>query len=178
MEQYKAKGKEINEKYCVFTDVSPIMLPPAPKQTYIDLYVDEDGASSSKFENEKRLQANYEAEVKVYRALERLEEKILVLHGFEYSHHQYRLCATDHDRKNCVKCKNAANKEAECDFIVIGRNYFVIIEVKNIPHDENTGISEEKKKKIAGALTKSCQQIVKFVSSLLSRVQAVTCYQI
>ena len=149
MEQYKAKGKAINKKgkkYCVYTDFSPIMLPPAPKQTYIDLYVDEDGASSSNFENEKRLQANYEAEVKVYSALERLEEKILIVHGFDYSHHQYRLCDTSHDRKNCKMCKKeAANREGECDFIVIGRNYFVIIEVKNIPH-ECMGISKEMKR--------------------------------
>ena len=68
MEQYKTNGREINKKYCLFTDKFPIMLPPAPKKTYIDVYLDGDGSSSSQFDQEKRLQADYETEVTAYRS--------------------------------------------------------------------------------------------------------------
>ena len=137
-------------------DNLPIMLPPAPNQKYIDYYREEEGRV-----DEKRRQANYEAEVKVYRSLERLEEDIVVLHGLEYTHHQYRLCDTSHDRKKCTKttkkCRNADQIEAECDFLVVGRNYFVILEVKNIPVEEDS-VTEEKREELAGALVKSGKQ--------------------
>ena len=128
------KGKEITERYCQLSDGrNSVMLPPVPQQTYIDLYPN---VGEYNFEGERQRQLDYEAEVKVYRSLEGLKEDLLVLHGFEYSHHQYRLCDISHVRKGCKKCsnKNCANKEGECDFIVIGRNYFVIIEVKNMPN--------------------------------------------
>ena len=144
---------------------TPIMLPPAPKQTYIDVYIDKETSSSSKLggerdkiRKEKRIQADYEAEVVIYRSLEKLREGILVLHGLEYTHHQYRLCDSTHNRRQCTICKkNTANKEAECDFVVIGRNYFVIIEVKNVPLDQDR-VTEEKMEEIKGALAKSRRQ--------------------
>ena len=154
-------------------DNLPIMLPPAPNQKYIDYYREEEGRV-----DEKRKQANYEAEVKVYRSLERLDEDIVVLHGLEYTHHQYRLCDTSHDRKKCTKttkkCRNAAQKEAECDFVVVGENYFVILEVKNIPIDEDI-VTEEKTKEIAGALAKSGKQGEKvklLIRGLLTKEEA------
>ena len=111
------------------------MLPPAPKQTYIDLYIEE--------EDEKRLQANYEGEVVVFRVLEKLKEKnITVVHGFEYTHQQYQMC-DKHDRKGCASCKkNASIIEGECDFIVIGINYAVIIEVKNVPSTDEGNLTK------------------------------------
>ena len=158
MEQYKTNGREINKKYCLFTDKFPIMLPPAPKQTYIDVYLDGDGSSSSQFDQEKRLQADYETEVTAYRSLEILDENIIVLHGFEFTHHQYRIWEVNHKRGSCPNCKNAANRDGECDFIVIGKNYLVVIEVKNLPHDENQDVTTDKEKILKGLFQKSQKQ--------------------
>ena len=159
MEQYKDKGKEICKKYLEFKNQSPIMLPPAPKQTYIDVYIDEEVASSSKFDYEKRLQDSYEVEVEVYRALEKVPEHFLVLHGFEYTHQQYRICDKSHDRKNCKLCKGKAADKTECDFVVIGKNYVVIIEVKNVPIDEDGELTEEQRKQLTGTYEKSRDQL-------------------
>ena len=174
------EGKEINDRYLAFTDGSPIMLPPAPSQTYIDIYLDqEEGPSSSKYRQEKRLQADYETEVKVYRALESLEDQdIVVLHGFEYTHHQYRLFDTDHVRQSCMKCKNASNTEGECDFIVISKNYFAIIEVKNIPHYKDEEITEVRTKELFGSLIKSQEQGEKtksFIENIMKQVDSLQC---
>ena len=136
------------------------MLPPAPKQTYIDVYIE--NKDSVDREDEKRKQADYEAEVKVYRALEMLQEEILVLHGFEYTHHQFRLF-DHHDRRSCHKCKSASNREGECDFVILGINYFVIMEVKNVPHKKGAPVSEVKKGEFKGALRKSERQGEKIV---------------
>ncbi|KAL5260558.1 hypothetical protein ACHWQZ_G010639 [Mnemiopsis leidyi] len=68
----------------------------------------------------------------MYRSLERLKEPILVLHGFTFTHDQYRICDRNHDTKKCPKCNNKTNKNSEeCDFLIVGPNYFVVIEVKN-----------------------------------------------
>ena len=133
MDKYLENGQEIYSTYCSSTENRPVMLPRAPEQTYIDLYPETDETT---FTADIQRQSNYEAEVIVYRALERLEEKLIVLHNFEYTHHQYRLCDSKHVRKGCSKCKgkNAANKEGECDFLVVGLNFFVIIEVKDMHH--------------------------------------------
>ena len=161
LEDYKSKGKEICEKYLEFKNQSPIMLPPAPKQTYIDVYIDEEGASSSTLiDDEKCKQANYEAEVLTYRALERLpEERCVVLHSFKYSHHQYRICDKSHDRRNCNLCKGNAADKTECDFVVIGKNYVAIIEVKNVPINEYGELTEEQRKELAGAFKGSLKQL-------------------
>ena len=174
LEDYKNKGREICEKYLEFKDQYPIMLPPAPKQTYIDVYIDEEGASSSKFDDEKCKQANYEAEVLTYRALERLpEERCVVLHSFEYTHHQYRICDTSHDRKNCKPCKGKAAGKTECDFVVIGKNYVVIIEVKNVLIDEDGELTLEQRKELTVAFEKSRDQLEKtklLINGLIGQV--------
>ena len=118
---------------------------------------DEEVGPSCPFEGEKRLQVNYEAEVRVYRVLEELPEGTTVLHGFQYTHHQYRLCDKTHDRKSCGKCKGNASNKSECDFVVVGKNFVVIIEVKNIP--QTTGrVPEEERKELQGAFLKSLTQ--------------------
>ena len=160
LEDYKNKGREICKTYLEFKDQYPIMLPPAPKQAYIDVYIDEEGASSSKFDDEKCKQANYEAEVLTYRALERLpEERCVVLHCFEFTHHQYRICDKSHVRKNCKPCKGKAADKTECDFVVIGKNYVVIIEVKNVPIDEDGELTEEQRMQLTGTLKGSLKQL-------------------
>ena len=156
IEDYKVKGRELIEQHCTFKDKA-IMLPPAPKQTYIDVYRDEEVGPSCPFEGEKRLQVNYEAEVRVYRVLEELPEGTTVLHGFQYTHHQYRLCDKTHDRKSCGECTGKASNKSECDFVVVGKNFVVIIEVKNIPQTSG-GVPEEEKKELQGAFLKSLTQ--------------------
>ncbi|KAL5263068.1 hypothetical protein ACHWQZ_G008463 [Mnemiopsis leidyi] len=133
MDKYLENGQEIFTTFCSTSEKRPVMLPRAPEQTYIDLYPDTD---RTPFTADIQRQSNYEAEVMVYRALERLEEELIVLHNFEYTHHQYRLCDNKHIRKGCSKCKgkNAGNKEGECDFLVVCSNFFVIIEVKDMHH--------------------------------------------
>ena len=78
------------------------MLPPAPQQVYIDKYPDLECGGG--WGGEKQRQSDYETEVAVYRALEGLqEEDVVVLHSFEFTHHQYCLCDSSHvrDKKTC-----------------------------------------------------------------------------
>ena len=138
MEQYIKNGKEIYKKFCKPDPMYPdrvVMLPRAPQQTYIDVYPEHDDS----FRDDKRRQVDYEAEVLVYRALERLNGDFIVLHSFEYTHHQYRLCDKNHDRKNCAKCKSkyATDRHGECDFLVVCNNCFVVIEVKNMQNQDH-----------------------------------------
>ena len=128
------------------------MSPPAPKQTYIDKYPETENESEehpgssdqddtankcekicrSLVRDNIEQRENYEAEVKVFRALERLKERLIVLHGFTFTHHQYRICDENHDMKKCQKCKNTKSKNSEeCDFLIVGPKYFAVIEVKN-----------------------------------------------
>ena len=136
--------------YCKTEEKRPIMSPPAPQQTYIDCYPSEVEENSSRIcddchdkkncenctgliQSNIRQRENYEAEVRVYRALEKVNERFIVLHGFKFTHHQYRICDyRNHDRNACPNCKGAKPKSfEECDFLVVGPNYFVVIEVKN-----------------------------------------------
>ena len=131
MEEYLKIGQDIYETYCSSTETRTIMLPKAPQHTYIDIYPDEDEPGPS-FRDDKKRQSDYETEVLIYRALEGSEEDIIVLHNFEYTHHQYRLCDKRHVRKGCHACRKTPNNvEGECDFLIIGKNYFLIIEVKS-----------------------------------------------
>ena len=144
------------------------VLPRAPVQKYVDVYRD-----NPAFLNDKNQQFNYEAEVKVYRALERIQEKIVVLHNLEYSHFQYHLGDTDHDKRKCLRCKRQANdKEGETDFIAIGDGYFVIIEVKNILQIGEKVISENEKgehsEKLLRTFRKAAQQRTK-MTDLIKR---------
>ena len=131
--EYLENGKQISEKFCSTAKNQPTMLPRAPEQTYIDIYPVKKEAGPS-FRDEKRRQSDYETEVKMYRALEGLDENYIVLHSFKNTHDQYRMCDGTHDRKTCKKCKFKFNIEGECDFLIICSNSFVVIEVKNMEH--------------------------------------------
>ncbi|XP_063680537.1 uncharacterized protein LOC134815876 [Bolinopsis microptera] len=161
LEEYKVKGKEIVEKYCVSEYETPIMLPPAPSRRNIN--IDKEGGSSRDFDNEECLQAKYEAEVimMVYRALEGLSGDFLILQQFQYTHHQHRLCDTRHVRSNCVACrKNPAEQEGDIDFLVIGRNFIVIVEVSNISLVKKVAkdLTEKERKQLSLAFEKSQDQ--------------------
>ena len=72
MDSYIKNGEKLFLKFCNTLDnLHPTMLPRAPDQTYIDWYPE----SSPDFRDERRHQSDYEAEVIVYRALEKLKKK-------------------------------------------------------------------------------------------------------
>ena len=100
----------------------PLMIPPTPLSKFIDKIDWKDVNSQKKTKPEivkycndiERNKRGYEAEVAVYRALERLKfkENTIVLHGLKYTPSEF------------------SEETGECDFVVMGKNYFVIIEVK------------------------------------------------
>ena len=163
MDNYVKNGKEIFLNFCNSPgNRHPTMLPRAPDQTYIDRYPE----NSPDFKDERQRQFDYEAEVIVYRALEKLDEKrVIVLHNFEYTHDQYCLCDHSHsrDKNTCKECKNMLNKEGECDFLILCPGYFVLIEVKNMYHV--VPIDKEKHfKALCGTFRKSADQRKKIAS--------------
>ncbi|XP_063694979.1 uncharacterized protein LOC134826521 [Bolinopsis microptera] len=159
MDNYLKNGQEIFLKFCTSDDKRPTMLPRAPDQTYIDRYPE-----SSGFRDQRKRQSDYEAEVMVYRALEKLPDgKIVVLHNFEFTHHQYCLCDQSHlrDKKTCKGCKNSSNKEGECDFLILCPGSIVIIEVKNMSHIEIDDVAVDKEehfRALSGTFKKSVEQ--------------------
>ena len=99
---------------------------------------------------DEKLQQNYEAEVKVYRALEKLDEPIIVLHGLTYTHFRFRIWDSKHNTETCssakkMLCEKPNKTEGEHDFVVMGPDYIVIIEVKN-PIKQQRNINESVKK--------------------------------
>ena len=159
-DKYLRNGKDIFDTYCSAEEKRPTMFPRVPQHKYIDLYPAQDLPGTGSFENDRNHQLNYEAEVKVYRALEKLDKNIIVLSSFEYSHFQYHLGDLSHDKKKCQKCKKmAANREGECDFVVIAPNCFVVIEVKNMGHiDPDITDKDTQFQALANTFKKSLQQ--------------------
>ena len=95
--------------------------------------------------------------------MEKLQEDLIVLHSFEYTHFQYQMNDSSHDKRKCTKCKKmATNREGESDFVVIAPNYFVIIEVKNMGHmgdESKPGCDSGRQlKALAGTFHKSIKQ--------------------
>ena len=176
-EKYLRNGNEIFKTYCSTGDKHPIMLPRAPQQKYVDLYPEDQPGCS--FQNDRNQQLNYEAEVIVYRALEKLiGGHFIVLHSFEYTHFQYYLGDSNHDKRKCLKCKKTAtNREGECDFLVIAPNYFVIMEVKNMGHIGNQSDpgcnKDQQSQALADTFQKSLDQrnkMVEFVKRFCKRL--------
>ena len=176
-EKYLRNGNEIFETYCSTGDKHPIMLPRAPQQKYVDLYPEDQPGCS--FQNDRNQQLNYEAEVIVYRALEKLiGGDFIVLHSFEYTHFQYHLGDSTHVKQKCTECKKrATNREGECDFVVIAPNYFVIMEVKNMGHIGNQSDpgcnKDQQSQALAKTFQKSLEQrnkMVEFVKRFCKRL--------
>ena len=119
--------------------VFPTMFPRVPCQQYIDRVPEQDFPAAETQINDKFQQDNYESEVMVFRALERLKgQNLLVLHSVKYTHFQYRMWEIGHNPKKCTICQRTPKcDEGENDFIVIGPNYIVLIEVKN-PNEDLT----------------------------------------
>ena len=107
------------------------MSPPAPRNTYIDQYPDDAAQQDSCIGDNIRQRDNYEAEVIVYRVLERIDNRVIVLHGFKCTNYQYNLCDPTYDNMVGRNAKDST----ECDFLIVGENFFVVIEVKNTSID-------------------------------------------
>ena len=102
----------------------PLMLPPAPQQKFVDSYTAKDLKTKHKniFDSQR---LDYEAECVVYRALEKFDERITILHSFKYT------C----DLWKALVCDILPAKDGEHDFVVIfPGNIVVCIEVKR-PQD-------------------------------------------
>ena len=99
---------------------NPVMFPRAPQQTFVDAFTAADTTKKCLVQKDRQFQ--YEAEVDLYKELERLESKrkIIVLHNFSFSEEQARLYG------------GTNVSQGEHDFVVIVRNYAVILfEVKS-----------------------------------------------
>ena len=155
MDELEQKGEEIFYDYCSSSDISPVMLPRAPKQKYPDIFPEDDEPGSN-FQDRIIQQANYEAEVVVYRVLENVNENIIVLHSFEYTHHLYSLCDKTHERKGCDLCKRPNAIHGECDFLIVCGNSFVIIEVKNVSPNNSPEVNQEER--LRGSFSNSLEQ--------------------
>ena len=119
----------------------PIMVPPTPLSENIDNIEEEEVEQLGKADKDqlydKRM--TYEAEVRVYRAVERLKDvKGIALHSLEYTVSNLNLFTDYSVHKKTgeySKSKKGHGKdtEGECDILFMGDNYFVIIEVKANP---------------------------------------------
>ena len=109
-----------NSQVNLLTDIEPLMLPPAPKQKFVDNYSEKDLKTKMKKTYDSS-RVDYEAECDVYGALEMFNQQITVLHSFKYSSVKWKAFVGD-----VVQAK-----EGEHDFIVIFPNNVVLcIEVK------------------------------------------------
>ena len=127
----------------------PIMVPPTPLSENIDNIEKEEVERLELGKTDKDQlydqRRTYEAEVSVYRAVERLKDiKGIVLHSLKYTVSNRRLF-TDYsvDEETGAYLKSGSgsgrNTEGECDILFMGDNYFVIIEVKANPDDIHGG---------------------------------------
>ncbi|XP_063691540.1 uncharacterized protein LOC134823873 [Bolinopsis microptera] len=164
--ELKTDGKDIRENYIpTFQPLPkqspeqpsvyyPVMVPPMPISKFVDKI---DWKSVNKVKKTKpevkeyceSLKDNkdgFEAEVKVFRVLERMKqgEEIIVLHSLGYLHSDYQIFVGDHlyitgNKKGTPCDRDDDVKEGECDFVIMGKNYFVIIEVKKNKADLGYG---------------------------------------
>ena len=166
IQRIKDAGKLIQQRFRENIPNMPLMLPPIPNcSKFIDKFPEE--GCSKENEEDRRKQEAYEAEVKVYRALERLKEDIVVLHGFSYTNQQLRLFDKDHKFKEDKPCKEAG----ECDFVVITKETILIIEVSDVRINDEISSNKRiktafnRKKKQAGRTEKLIKQIKQMVGN-------------
>ena len=143
-EDYFEMGMKLFEEFSSKGEEFAQMFPTCPDHKYIDIHRFEDDETLEQgyyANNDKKIQENFDTEVKVYRAVENLKgQNIVALHNFVYTHYMYRMWdPTDHYAKECSKKNEKPNctkkmlhcDEGEVDFVVIGPDYIVMIEVKN-----------------------------------------------
>ena len=166
IERIKEGGKLIQQRFRGNIPNMPLMLPPIPNcSKFIDKFPEE--GCSKENEEDRRKQEAYGAEVKVYRALERLMENIVVLHGLSYTNQQLKLFDKDHKYKEDKPCKEAG----ECDFVVITKDSILIIEVSDVRINDKISSNKRiktafnNKKKQAGRTEKLIKKIKQMVGN-------------
>ena len=199
MADLKSDGKDIRENYIsTFEPLPkqdpdqpnvyyPVMVPPMPLSKFIDkidwVSVNELKKSNKRKETNsgvpkyceelKKSRYGYEAEVMVFRVLERMkqQDEITVLHGLEYLHSDYQMFVREfsESEKKGKKKRKRENITGECDFIVMGKYSFVIIEVKKNTADlEHAKLQASRTEKlilgIAKRLGSAVPTILKFVA--------------
>ena len=142
------------------------MLPPIPDcSKFIDQFPEE--GLNSKNEDDKRRQEDYAAEVTVYRALQNLEENILVLHSLDYTNRQFKLFKRDFSFD-----ESKPNKiTGECDFVAVGENCVVIIEVSDVRRDEKKS-TDKRLKKAFNAKKKQGERTKDLVENMLKYIES------
>ena len=121
------------------------MLPPIPNcSKYIDQFPEEGLNSKNKADKER--QEDYAAEVTVFRALESLEENIVVLHSLDYTNRQLKLFKNDFSFDESKPNKIAG----ECDFVAVGENCVIIIEVSDVKREDGKTTDKKLKKTFNG----------------------------
>ena len=129
--QMQRVGKEIFgslDMNTLLMNKRSIMFPPSPASPFIDKFPAENLSGAEK--RSAKQQREYEGEVKVYRTLEMLLHRLVVLHNFKYTHQQYKLFVAH-------ECKRRdGEEEGEADFIVIHNNLIAIVEVKTAEFDK------------------------------------------
>ena len=137
----KEEGKNVLNNYCADKlNKWSIMLPAIPNLSkHIDRMERNKEEMSNIEQEEQKSQQDYEAEVKLFRALENLQKNCLVLHSWKKIHYMIEAIHPGHDCSSS-KCKKEkphrcdrdySDVEGETDFLVIGKNYFATFEVKN-----------------------------------------------
>ena len=163
-QRIKEAGLAIREKYCRRTLSMPTMLPPIPNRSkYIDKFPEE--GLSSKNEDDKRRQEDHAAEVTVYHAFEDLKEKIVVLHSLDYTNRQFKLFKRDFSFDESMPNKITG----ECDFVAVGENHVVIIEVSDVRRDEGK-TTDKKLKKAFNAKKKQGERTKELIEGVLRHV--------
>ena len=128
IDRTEAAGREMyleyNCSYELFNGDNPLMFPQAPLPKFVDKFPDDNLTKREQKELEQQRQ--YEAEVKVYKTLQMVLPPVIVLHGFRYTHAQYKMFVSDH-----TECqKKDQDEEGECDFLIIHFGFIGILEVK------------------------------------------------
>ena len=131
----------------------PTMIPPIPDSKFIDKLPE--GELDGPNIQEKDHQEAYEAEVKLFRRFEEIQDTCLVIHQLEFTHEQYSAFVNEHQcsKKQCKKgpeihpChKQKSEIEGECDFVLVGNNFVAVFEVKGL----HFRLQDEDKNKFEG----------------------------
>ena len=158
----------------------PTIIPPIPDSKFIDKLPD--GKLKGPNIQEKDHQVAYEAEVKLFRRFEEIQEDCLIIHQLEFTHDQYSAFVNEHQcsKKQCKKrpkvhpChKQSSEIEGECDFVVAGENFVAVFEVKGL-HLQHT---EEDERKFEGCCESAILQRDKMKVLIQSIDSAVMFFQ-
>ena len=135
---------------------------------------------------ERELQKGYEAEVKVFRTLEEINGNYLVLHQLEFTHEQYSAFLPKHscNKKKCSKgaevhqCHQPTkNIEGENDFIVFGRHFAAVLEVKGLSFPSIPCSQDDWKARIKGCCEDALKQRKKIVDLIRSLDHSLAVFQ-